>query len=65
MFLRLTPFLFSAGAEEKFSSLAPKAESLIETYPSQAQFIFYAGLAFNQLQQFKKSKGLFRMGMVV
>ncbi|MBB1192405.1 cytochrome C biosynthesis protein [Flavobacterium sp. SOK18b] len=56
--------LFQAYVEQKnFSSLAPKAESLIETYPSQAQFYFYAGLAYNQLQQFKKAKDYLEMGM--
>ncbi|QZK88969.1 tetratricopeptide repeat protein [Flavobacterium sp. CHNK8] len=56
--------LFQSYVEQKnFSSLAPKAESLIETYPSQAQFYFYAGLAYNQLQQFKKAKDYLEMGM--
>ncbi len=56
--------LFQAYVEQKkFSSLAPKAESLIETYPSQAQFYFYAGLAYNQLKQFKKAKDYLEMGM--
>ncbi|CAH0337377.1 Beta-barrel assembly-enhancing protease [Flavobacterium sp. CECT 9288] len=56
--------LFQSYVEQKnFSSLAPKAESLIETYPSQAQFYFYAGLAYNQLKQFKKAKDYLEMGM--
>ena len=56
--------LFQSYVEQiNFSSLAPKAESLIETYPSQAQFYFYAGLAYNQLQQFKKAKDYLEMGM--
>jgi hypothetical protein len=49
---------------EKFCSLAPKAESLIETYPSQAQFVLRRIAYFNQLQNnSRKAKDYLEMGM--
>ena len=56
--------LLQAHTEQKqFDIVAKKALVLIETFPTQPQFYYYTGLAYNQLQQFKKAKDLLEMGM--
>ena len=56
--------LLQAHTEQKqFDVVAKKALVLIETFPTQPQFYYYTGLAYNQLQQFKKAKDLLEMGM--
>lgn len=46
-----------------FTTLAKKAEVLVEAYPLQPQFYYYAGLANNQLGNFKKAKDLLESGL--
>ncbi len=56
--------LLQAHTEQKqFDVVAKKALVLIETFPTQPQFYYYTGLAYNQLQQFKKAKDLLEIGM--
>ena len=56
--------LLQAYTEMKeFSVLAKKSEEMLETFPTQPQFYYYAGLAKNQLKEFKKAKDLLEMGM--
>lgn len=46
-----------------YATLAKRAEGLIESYPLQPQFYFYAGLAYNQQKNFKKAKDLLEVGL--
>lgn len=56
--------LLQAHTELKqFDRVSIKALEAIETFPTQPQFYFYAGLANNQLKQFKKAKDQLEMGM--
>lgn len=56
--------LFQAYIETKqFDVLAKKATPLVEIYPSQPQFYYFSGLAYNQLKQFKKAKEMLESGM--
>ncbi|MBF4471745.1 tetratricopeptide repeat protein [Flavobacterium sp. HJJ] len=48
---------------KQFESLVKKAMTMIETYPAEPQFYYYAGLANNQLQLFKKAKDILEMGI--
>ena len=48
---------------KQFEPVAKKAMAMIETYPAEPQFYYYAGLANNQLQQFKKAKEILEMGL--
>jgi len=47
----------------EFDKAAKTASEMVELYPAQPQFYYYAGLAYNQLQQFKKAKDMLEMGM--
>lgn len=47
----------------EFEKAAKNASEMIELYPAQPQFYYYAGLAYNQLRQFKKAKEMLEMGM--
>jgi tetratricopeptide (TPR) repeat protein len=47
----------------QFDVLVKKSESLQELFPSQPQFYYYAGLAYNQLGQFKKAKDSLETGL--
>jgi tetratricopeptide (TPR) repeat protein len=49
--------------KQDFVTLAKKAENLQELYPSQPQFYYFAGLAYNQLSQFKKAKDALESGI--
>lgn len=56
--------LFQAYIETKqFDVLAKKATPLVEIYPSQPQFYYFSGLAYNQLKQFKKAKEMLESGI--
>lgn len=48
---------------KNFELVSKKASEMIETFPTQPQFYYYAGLANNQLLQFKKAKEILEMGM--
>lgn len=47
----------------EFYKVAKTASEMVELYPAQPQFYYYAGLAYNQLKQFKKAKEMLEMGM--
>ncbi|HTG66465.1 MAG TPA: tetratricopeptide repeat protein [Flavobacterium sp.] len=47
----------------QFEKIVKTATEMIELYPAQPQFYYYAGLAYNQLQQFKKAREILEMGM--
>ena len=49
--------------KQDFTTLATKAEHLQELYPSQPQFYYFAGLAYNQLLQYKKAKDVLEGGI--
>jgi tetratricopeptide (TPR) repeat protein len=49
--------------KQDFTSVAKRAENLQELYPSQPQFYYYAGLAYNQLLQYKKAKDALEVGI--
>lgn len=49
--------------KQDFTSVAKRAENLQELYPSQPQFYYYAGLAYNQLLQYKKAKDALEAGI--
>lgn len=56
--------LFQAYTETKqFAIVAQKATDLVDVFPAQPQFYYYAGLGYNQLSQFKKAKDILEMGM--
>ena len=56
--------LLQAYVETKqFELTAKKATTLVEKFPTQPQFYYYSGMAYNQLQQFKKAKEMLEMGM--
>ena len=56
--------LLQAYVETKqFELVAKKAAALVETFPTQPQFYYYSGMAYNQLQQFKKAKEMLEMGL--
>ncbi|AOW11239.1 tetratricopeptide repeat protein [Flavobacterium gilvum] len=48
---------------KQFEPVAKKAMALIDTYPAEPQFYYYAGMANNQLQLYKKAKDILEMGM--
>ena len=48
---------------KQFELLSKKATEMMETFPTQPQFYYYAGLANNQLMQFKKAKEVLEMGL--
>lgn len=59
-----TLLLLEAYTQQKqFDVLAKKAEAMIELYPLQPQFYYYAGLGYNQQKNFKKAKDLLEMGL--
>jgi tetratricopeptide (TPR) repeat protein len=56
--------LFDVYVETKqFGLMEKKASLLIESFPTQPQFYYFAGLANNQLLQFKKAKEFLEMGL--
>lgn len=48
---------------KQFEVMTKRAMYMIEVYPSQPQFYYYAGLGSNQLKQFKNAKTVLEMGM--
>ena len=46
-----------------FGQMAKFASDMVDLYPAQPQFYYYAGLAYNQLKEFKKAKEMFETGM--
>lgn len=56
--------LLEAYAQAKqFEPMTKRAMTMIEVYPSQPQFYYYAGLGSNQLKQFKNAKTVLEMGL--
>ncbi|WP_374174492.1 tetratricopeptide repeat protein [Flavobacterium tructae] len=56
--------LLEAYAQMKqFDPMTKRAMSMIEVYPSQPQFYYYAGLGNNQLKQFKNAKTVLEIGL--
>jgi tetratricopeptide (TPR) repeat protein len=56
--------LLQAYTETKqFEKLTKKASELIDVFPTQPQFYYYAGLGNNQLTQFKIAKEILEMGL--
>lgn len=53
--------IYSQSAQ--YEKASKTATEMIELYPAQPQFYYYAGLAYNQLRQFKKAKEMLEMGM--
>ncbi|HEX8563921.1 MAG TPA: tetratricopeptide repeat protein [Flavobacterium sp.] len=47
----------------QFEKLAKNAEKMIESFPLQPQFYYYAGMAHNQLKNHKKAKDLLETGL--
>lgn len=55
--------LFDVYAQKaQYEVLAKKSEALIDSFPLQPQFYYYAGLANNQLQKFGKAKDILETG---
>ncbi|MBF4492401.1 tetratricopeptide repeat protein [Flavobacterium sp. MR2016-29] len=48
---------------KQFEPMTKRAMNMIEVYPSQPQFYYYAGLGSNQLKQFKNAKTVLEMGL--
>ncbi|WP_264552830.1 tetratricopeptide repeat protein [Flavobacterium sp. N2038] len=48
---------------KQFDPMTKRAMNMIEVYPSQPQFYYYAGLGSNQLKQFKNAKTVLEMGL--
>jgi tetratricopeptide (TPR) repeat protein len=48
---------------KQFEPMTKRAMMMIEVYPSQPQFYYYAGLGSNQLKQFKNAKTVLEMGL--
>ena len=48
---------------KEFEPMTKRAMTMIEVYPSQPQFYYYAGLGSNQLKQFKNAKTVLEMGL--
>jgi tetratricopeptide (TPR) repeat protein len=56
--------LFECYTEKgDFDVIEKKADSFIQIYPTQPQFYYYLGLAFNQKGLFKKAKDILESGM--
>jgi tetratricopeptide (TPR) repeat protein len=56
--------LLQAYTETKqFEKLTKKASELIDVFPTQPQFYYYAGLGNNQLTKFKIAKEILEMGL--
>lgn len=51
------------GEKADYASMAKRANELLETYPLQPEFYYYAGLAQNQQKQYKKAKEILEAGM--
>ncbi len=49
--------------KSQFEVLSKKAENMVDLFPSQPQFYYYAGLSYNQLKNFKKAKNFLETGI--
>lgn len=47
----------------QFEALAKKTDELTQLFPTQPQFYYYAGLAYNQLKSFKKATDILETGL--
>jgi tetratricopeptide (TPR) repeat protein len=47
----------------QFNVVAKKADTMMQLFPTQPQFYYYAGLAYNQLGDFKKAKEALETGL--
>jgi len=62
--LEILLLLFDVYTEkQQFDVLAKKAESTTELFPLQPQFYYFAGLANNQLKNFKKAAAILETGL--
>ncbi|MBL0736186.1 tetratricopeptide repeat protein [Flavobacterium sp. GN10] len=62
--LETNMLLLDAYSQTKqYEPMTKRAMMLIEVYPSQAQFYYYAGLGSNQQKQFKNAKIVLEMGL--
>ncbi|HEX9981514.1 MAG TPA: tetratricopeptide repeat protein [Flavobacterium sp.] len=62
--LEATLLLLQAYSEKgDYPSLGKKSETLLELYPMQPQFYYYAGLANNKQKNFKKAKDFLESGI--
>ncbi|PBJ12670.1 lipopolysaccharide assembly protein LapB [Flavobacterium sp. ACN6] len=62
--LETNMLLLEAYSQTKqFEPMTKRAMMLIEVYPSQAQFYYFAGLGSNQQKQFKNAKTVLEMGL--
>ncbi|WP_333599054.1 tetratricopeptide repeat protein [Flavobacterium sp.] len=48
---------------QQFDLLAKKAEELMQFFPTQPQFYYYAGLGYNQMKNFKKAATILEAGL--
>lgn len=48
---------------QQFEILAKKADDLTQLFPTQPQFYYYAGLAYNQIANFKKAASTLETGL--
>jgi tetratricopeptide (TPR) repeat protein len=56
--------LFQSYSENKqFDVLSKKAQNAIDIFPLQPQFYYYAGLSYNQIQNYKKAKDFLELGL--
>ncbi len=55
--------LQSFTENQQFGALAKKADDLIQLFPTQPQFYYYAGLAYNQTGNFKKAVSILEAGL--
>ena len=56
--------LFECYTEKgNFDVIEKKVETFIQIYPTQPQFYYYSGLAFNQKGVFKKAKNILESGL--
>ncbi len=53
--------VYAQGAQ--FDVLAKRADGLVESYPLQPQFYYYAGLGYNQQKNFQKAKAMLETGL--
>ena len=49
--------------KQQFDVVVKKATDFIDLFPSQPKLYYYAGLAYNQLKNYKKAKEFLEMGM--
>ena len=55
--------LQSYTEKQQFDVLSQKAESLIQFYPTQPEFYYYAGLGNNQIKNYKKASDILATGL--